>query len=78
MAEPLGLCAGEELLAGVFAGRAQEVVGGAAVAVRVLCRRWSRAEHRPHLRYRWPQGELGGIQLCLLLCLHLSSAWSPV
>lgn len=51
MVEPFGLCAGDDLLAGMFAGTGQEVVGGAAVAVRVLseCCVGDGAEHRCRL-----------------------------
>lgn len=59
MAEPVGICAGDDLLAGMFAGTGQAVVGGAAVAVRVLRRRWSRAERRRHLRYLLASGGAG-------------------
>lgn len=34
---------GEDFLAGMFADLGQEVVGGAAVAVPVLCQQWSRS-----------------------------------
>lgn len=70
------MSAGGASLAGVFAGLEQEEVDGAArsspCAVSAMEQIFAGTSGTC-----WPEGELGGIQLCLVLCLHLRHCLDP-